>query len=165
MLGRKEVEGRSGTLLEGESGFNDPVGIALLAVLLTAGTGATAVVGGIGEFLLQMVVGIAVGALGGLALGWAQRRIRLPNEALYPLRTIAFAALIYGAATLLHGSGYLAVFLAGILVGDNRAPVPARGPALQQRAVEPRGDRRVHRARALRVGERRDPAGRAGSRR
>ena len=122
VLGRKEVEGRSGTLLEGESGFNDPVGIALLAVLLTAGTGASAVVGGVGEFLLQMVVGIAVGALGGLGLGWAQRRVRLPNEALYPLRTIAFAALIYGAATLLHGSGYLAVFLAGILVGDNRAP-------------------------------------------
>ena len=41
VLGRKEVEGRSGTLLEGESGFNDPVGIALLAVLLMAGTGAT----------------------------------------------------------------------------------------------------------------------------
>lgn len=122
VLGRKEVEGRSGTLLEGESGFNDPVGIALLGVLLAAGTGAGAVVGGVGEFLLQMVVGIAVGAGGGLLLGWLQRRVRLPNEALYPLRTIAFAALIYGAATLLHGSGYLAVFLAGILVGDNRAP-------------------------------------------
>ena len=122
VLGRKEVEGRSGTLLEGESGFNDPVGIALLGVLLAAGTGAGAVVGGVGEFLLQMGVGIVVGAAGGLLLGWLQRRVRLPNEALYPLRTIAFAALIYGAATLLHGSGYLAVFLAGILVGDNRAP-------------------------------------------
>jgi cell volume regulation protein A len=122
VLGRKEVEGRSGTLLEGESGFNDPVGIALLGVLLAAGTGAQAVLGGIGEFLLQMGVGIGVGAVGGLLLGWLQRRVRLPNEALYPLRTIAFAALIYGAATLLHGSGYLAVFLAGILVGDNRAP-------------------------------------------
>ncbi|TDS80741.1 cell volume regulation protein A [Amnibacterium kyonggiense] len=122
VLGRKEVEGRSGTLLEGESGFNDPVGIALLGVLLAAGTGVGAVVGGVGEFLLQMGVGIAVGAVGGLLLGWLQRRVRLPNEALYPLRTIAFAALIYGAATLLHGSGFLAVFLAGILVGDNRAP-------------------------------------------
>ena len=80
---------------------------------------ASAVVGGIGEFLLQMVVGIAVGAIGGVGLGWAQRHVRLPNEALYPLRTIAFAALIYGAATLLHGSGYLAVFLAGIIIGVN----------------------------------------------
>lgn len=122
VLGNKEVEGRSGTLLEGESGFNDPVGIALLGVLLAAGTGVDAVLGGVGEFLLEMGVGIAVGAGGGLLLGWLQRRVRLPNEALYPLRTIAFAALVYGVATLLHGSGYLAVFLAGILVGDNRAP-------------------------------------------
>lgn len=122
VLGRKEVQGRSGTLLEGESGFNDPVGIALLGVLLAAGTGAGAVAGGVGEFLLQMVVGLAVGAVGGLVLGWFQRHVRLPNEALYPLRTLAFAALVYGAATLLHGSGFLAVFLAGILVGDNRAP-------------------------------------------
>jgi cell volume regulation protein A len=122
VLGGKEIEGRSGTLLEGESGFNDPVGIALLGVLLAAGSGAGAVVGGVGEFVLQMLVGIAVGAGGGLALGWAQRHIRLPNEALYPLRTIAFTALLYGVATLLHGSGYLAVFLTGILVGGNRAP-------------------------------------------
>lgn len=122
VLGRKEVEGRSGTLLEGESGFNDPVGIALLGVLLAVGTGAGAVAGGVADFLLEMAVGIAVGALGGVALGWLQRRVRLPNAALYPLRTVAFAALIYGAATLLHGSGYLAVFLAGILIGDNRAP-------------------------------------------
>jgi cell volume regulation protein A len=125
VLRGREIAGRSGTLLEGESGFNDPVGIALLGVLLTAGAagaGAASVAAGIGEFLLEMVVGIAVGAAGGLLLGWLQRRVRLPNEALYPLRTVAFAALIYGAATLLHGSGFLAVFLAGILVGDNRAP-------------------------------------------
>ena len=122
VLGRREVEGRSGTILEGESGFNDPVGIALLGVLLAAGTGGSAAIGGVGEFLVQMLVGILVGGAGGLALGWVQRRVRLPNEALHPLRTIAFAALIYGAATLLHGSGYLAVFLAGIIVGDNRAP-------------------------------------------
>lgn len=127
VLGRKEVEGRSGTLLEGESGFNDPVGIALLGVLLAAGASAGAgnVLGGIGEFVLEMVVGGAVGAAGGLLLGWFQRHVRLPNEALYPLRTIAFAAIVYGAATLLHGSGFLAVFLAGILVGDNRAPYQA----------------------------------------
>lgn len=122
VLGRKEVQGRSGTLLEGESGFNDPVGIALLGVLLAAGSGLGAVAAGAGEFLVEMLVGSAVGAIGGLLLGWLQRHVRLPNEALYPIRTVALAALVYGAATLLHGSGYLAVFLAGILVGNNRAP-------------------------------------------
>jgi len=46
----------------------------------------------------------------------------LPNEALYPVQTIAFAVLLYGGATALQGSGYLAVFVAGVLVGDERAP-------------------------------------------
>jgi cell volume regulation protein A len=69
-----------------------------------------------------MVVGIAFGAAGGLALRWLLQHVPLPNEALYPLRAVAFALLVYGAATVAHGSGFLAVLLAGILVGDTRAP-------------------------------------------
>ena len=125
VLGRRDIEGRSGTILEGESGVNDPVGIALLASLLAAGTGAGAVLGGVTEFLLQMLVGTVVGIGGGLLLGLLMRRVPLPNEALYAIRAVAFAALVYGAATLLHGSGFLAVFLAGILVGDARVPYQA----------------------------------------
>jgi cell volume regulation protein A len=124
VLGRREVAGRSGTILEGESGANDPVGIALMASLLTAGQtagldAAGAVVGG---FLLQLAVGAAVGVAGGVLLVWFMRRVPLPSGALYPLRVLASALLIYGAATVAHGSGFLAVFVAGILVGDARAP-------------------------------------------
>ncbi|HEY0373950.1 MAG TPA: cation:proton antiporter [Amnibacterium sp.] len=122
VLGKRDIEGRSGTILEGESGVNDPVGIALLAALLAAGGGAGAVAAGVGDFLLQMVVGTAVGLAGGRLLGLLMRRVRLPNESLYALRTIAFAGLLYGVAAVLHGSGFLAVFLAGIVVGDVRAP-------------------------------------------
>ena len=122
VLGKRDIEGRSGTILEGESGVNDPVGIALLGALLVAGSGANAAISGVGDFLLQMVVGTAVGLAGGWLLGLLMRRVRLPNESLYPLRTIAFAALIYGVGTVLHGSGFLAVFLAGIVVGDIDAP-------------------------------------------
>jgi cell volume regulation protein A len=77
---------------------------------------------GAGEFLLQMVVGIAFGVAGGRGLRWLLRHLPMPNEALYPLRTIAFALLLYGVTTFAHGSGFLAVLLAGILVGDTRAP-------------------------------------------
>ena len=123
VLGRREISGRSGTLLEGESGANDPVGIALMVSLLVAsGSGWTAVGTGVGEFLLQMAVGGAVGAAGGWLLLHGMRRVALPNEALYPLQTVAFAVLLYGAATWCRGSGFLAVFVAGILVGDARAP-------------------------------------------
>ncbi|HEX3680788.1 MAG TPA: cation:proton antiporter, partial [Galbitalea sp.] len=123
VLGRREVAGRTGTILEGESGANDPVGIALMLTLLAVtGTGSGAVLGGLAQFGLQLVVGAAVGILGGLLLGKLMRHLALPNEALYSVRTIAVAGLIYAAATLLHGSGFLAVLLAGVLVGDTHAP-------------------------------------------
>ena len=127
VLGRREVSGRSGTLLEGESGANDPVGIAAMAALLAAGTagGWSAVGAGAGLFALEMGIGAVVGIGGGVALALAMRRLPLPSGALYPLQTLLGAGAIYGIAALAHGSGFLAVFVAGILVGDLRAPYKA----------------------------------------
>ncbi|MGE5133762.1 MAG: cation:proton antiporter [Gemmatimonadota bacterium] len=123
VLGRREIAGRSGLLLEGESGANDPVGIALLVALLAAaGTGAGAVGQVTVVFLLQMAVGIVIGAAGGRLLLAFMRRVPLPSEGLYPLRVLAGAMAIYGLATVAHGSGFLAVFIAGILIGDEHAP-------------------------------------------
>lgn len=123
VLGQREVSGRSGTILEGESGANDPVGIALMASLLTAGgLSGHAFAQIAGEFALQMAVGAAVGVLGGKALLWFMRHVPLPGEGLYPLRTLACALALFGVATLAHGSGFLAVFVAGILIGEARAP-------------------------------------------
>src|SRR5205807_6400850 len=48
--------------------------------------------------------------------------IELPNAGLYPLRTLAAAGVVYGTASVLHGSGFLAVFVAGLLTGDERTP-------------------------------------------
>jgi len=123
ILGQREIAGRSSTILEGESGANDPVGIALLVSLLAAGSlsgGAALHVAG--EFVLQMGVGVAFGLLGGQALLWFMRRVSLPSEGLYPLRTLACVLVLYGITTVAHGSGFLAVFVAGIVLGDERAP-------------------------------------------
>ena len=123
VLGRREISGRSGTLLEGESGANDPVGIALMISLLGAsGAGLGAFGSGVGHFALQLAVGSVVGLGGGWLLLQIMRRVPLPNSALYPVQTIAFALALYGVATAAEGSGYLAVFIAGILIGDERAP-------------------------------------------
>jgi len=123
VLGRREVSGRSGTILEGESGANDPVGIALMASLVAAGGISGTAIAAVGaEFLLQMGVGALVGVIGGHALLWFMRRVPLPSEGLYPLRTLASALMLFGVATLAHGSGFLAVFVAGIVLGDGRAP-------------------------------------------
>ena len=123
VLGRREIAGRSGDILEGESGANDPVGIALMVALLAAGSVDRAALPAVaGQFALQLGVGTAVGVVGGRGLLWFIRRVGLPAEGLYPLRTLASAFVIYGIATLAHGSGFLAVFIAGILLGDERAP-------------------------------------------
>ena len=124
VLGRREVGGRSGTLLEGESGANDPVGIAAMAAVLGAGTlgGWEAVGHGLGEFVLQMAVGGVAGVVGAYLLALVMHRVPLPNGALYPLQTLLGAGVVYGVATAAHGSGFLAVFVAGILLGDVHAP-------------------------------------------
>jgi cell volume regulation protein A len=123
VLGQREISGRTGIILKGESGANDPVGIALMASLIAAAglsAGAFAHVGG--EFLLQMAIGLAVGVVGGRVLLWFTRRVPLPSEGLYPLRTLACVLLLFGIATLAYGSGFLAVFAAGIALGYGRAP-------------------------------------------
>lgn len=123
VLGQREIAGRSGTVLEGESGANDPVGIALMVSLLAAGgLGVGAVGHVVAEFALQLAVGAAVGVLGGHLLLRFVRAVPLPSEALHPLRTLAGSLLLYGFASVAHGSGFLAVFVAGIVLGDAEAP-------------------------------------------
>src|SRR6266571_2695522 len=123
VLGRREVSGRTGTILEAESGANDPVGIALMIGMIefaTSDNGTLWTV--VREFALEMSVGLVVGVAGAYALLFTLRRLSLPNAGLYPLRTLAAAGVIYGGASTLHGSGFLAVFVAGILIGDEHAP-------------------------------------------
>jgi cell volume regulation protein A len=126
VLGRRQVVGRTGTILEGESGMNDPVGIALVIGLVELSNEPDAtfwVV--IEEFTVEMVVGLAAGLAGGALLIPLIRRFSLPSEGLYPLRTLAAAGLIYGVASVAQGSGFLAVFVAGVMLGDARAPFKA----------------------------------------
>jgi len=123
VFGRREIAGRTGVLLEGESGANDPVGIALLTALLAAhGSAGTVAWHVVTEFVLQMAVGTAIGVAGGLALLMFMRRVPLPSEGLYSPRVLAGVLVIFGLAVVARGSGFLAVFVAGILIGDEPAP-------------------------------------------
>ena len=123
VLGDREVAGRTGTILEGESGANDPVGIALMIGMIELATHADAsfwIV--VREFVVEMSVGLAVGVAGGLAMVQVIRRVSFPSAGLYTLRGLAGAAIVYGVAAVADGSGFLAVFIAGLIVGDVRAP-------------------------------------------
>ena len=123
VLGKREIGGRTETILEGESGVNDPVGIALMIGLLELATHSDAtfwIV--VREFAIQMAVGLAIGIAGAFLFVEAVRRVDLPNPALYPLGSLAAAGVIYGVAAIAHGSGFLAVFVAGIIVGSVDLP-------------------------------------------
>ena len=123
VLGRREIAGRSGTTLEGEAGVNDPAGIALMLGLIELATHDDAtwfVV--VREFVVEMGVGTAMGLAGALALLPLLRRLRLPAEGLYPVLALALAGVLYSATSLVHGSGFLAVFIAGLVLGDARLP-------------------------------------------
>ena len=123
VLGRKEIRGRAGTTLLGESGVNDPVAISLMIGALEFATNDSASFWGVAfEFVSEMAVGLALGVLGAIVLRESMRRIDLANETLYPILALAFAGVLYGVTTLAHGSGFLAVFVAGVLFGDVRAP-------------------------------------------
>ena len=123
VLGNREIRGRAGTILEGESGANDPVGIALMIGILDYATHAHASVWTIvREFCVEMSVGLAIGVAGAAVLLQLMRRITLPGQGLYPIRTLAAAGVIYGVTSVAHGSGFLAVFVAGLLVGGSRVP-------------------------------------------
>jgi cell volume regulation protein A len=129
VLGNREVSGRTGTILEGESGANDPVGIALMIGLIEFATADDGSVWEVGRvFALQMAVGLLVGILGAQGLGRLMHGLSLPRSGLYPIGVLACGFVIYGVAAVLGGSGFLAVFVAGILIGDANAP--------QQRAIE-----------------------------
>lgn len=126
---------RIGAVLEVESASNDP-----MAIFLTIGC-IELLLGNVtfGPSLLilftsQMVIGIICGILGGLIAGWVVNRIELGTSGMYPVLITAFCLLTFGIAAQLGGSGFLAVYLAGLVIG-NRPLVFQRGIRLFHDAI------------------------------
>ena len=112
------LKGGTRALLEVESGSNDPMAVYLTTAMLGLLTSAQAtVLSLVRMFVLQMVLGAAAGFGMGRATVWCLNRLRLESEGLYPVFTIAAVLLTYGGTTLLGGNGFLAVYLAGIVMG------------------------------------------------
>src|SRR5919199_1290590 len=111
--------------LEGESGFNDPVAVLLVLAFVEFVTDPGY---GLGDMAWLFVRQIAIGGLVGAAVGAAAvagfKRARLATSGLYPVASLATVALAFGGADSLHGSGFLAVYIAGLALGS--APIPAK---------------------------------------
>jgi cell volume regulation protein A len=119
-LRRLPLRGRLSAILEAESGFNDAPTV-ILVLLLTEHGGHSPL-----DTAVTMVYEIAVGAVIGLATAlvgvYVLRRSALPVAGLYPLATVGFIVLAYGLGTAAHTSGFLAVYLAGLVLGNARLP-------------------------------------------
>ncbi|MGW4644526.1 potassium/proton antiporter [Sphaerisporangium sp. NPDC004334] len=129
VLRRLPLPERLSGILEAESGFNDAPTVIVVVMLSQISTPMPSV----GHVLLDAVFELAIGSAVGLAVGplggYALRRVALPASGLYPIAVLALAFVAYSGATLLHGSGFLAVYLATLVLGNMRLPhrVPTRG--------------------------------------
>lgn len=109
--------------IELESGLNDPVAV-ILTVAATA-YAASGVAPGwrlAADIALQLAVGAAVGVGLGAGARWVLARVRLSTPALFPVLTVAVAMICFGVASVCGGSGFLAVYLAGIVIGQGALP-------------------------------------------
>ena len=109
-------------VLEAESGLNDPVAVILTTAATLNITGYAVPTWWFADIPVQLVVGALFG--GGIGFGgrWLLRRVRLSTPALFPAVTVAIALLAYGLPTLLDGSGFLSVYVAGIAIGNGGIP-------------------------------------------
>jgi cell volume regulation protein A len=113
------LKGNLEPLIELESGSNDPIAVFLtlgLTQLITMPDASA--VDLIPAFFLQMAVGALCGYGLGQAMTWLVNRLPLRQEGLYSVLTLALVLLIYGLTSLLRGNGFLAVYIAGIVMGN-----------------------------------------------
>jgi cell volume regulation protein A len=111
----------SGTL-ESESGLNDAPTVVLVTLVSTGAVGEYGVLGTAGIVVYELIAGVALGLLAGFAGAWLMRRVALPASGLYPLAVMCLAFLGYGAATFVHASGFAAVYVAALVLGNAELP-------------------------------------------
>jgi cell volume regulation protein A len=115
---------RVGHLLEVESGLNDPMAVILTTALTVnlVAPGTESVLEILGKVLMEMTVGGVIGYFVGRVAHWRLSRMRLPAQGLYPAFTLGAAFLAYGLPTIAHGSGFLGVYVAGVVIGGRTFP-------------------------------------------
>lgn len=117
-----ELSKRVSATLEVESGVNDPMAIFLTVACIELLMHGGSDIGGLHiavQFLVQMIGGAAIGFAGGYALLWLINRVEIA-AGLYPILAAAVALTVFAGAQLIDASGFLAVYLTGLVLGNNR---------------------------------------------
>ncbi|MCX4550354.1 potassium/proton antiporter [Streptomyces sp. NBC_01387] len=108
-------------VLEAESGFNDAPVVILVVAFSTVGPVEHWYVL-VGEIALELAIGASIGLAVGWLGAWGLRHVALPASGLYPIAVMAIAITAYAGGALAHGSGFLAVYLAAMLLGNAKLP-------------------------------------------
>ena len=106
--------------LEAESGLNDAPTVVLVTLISGGGGHAPWTIAGI--VVAELVAGLVIGGAAGYAGAWVMRRAALPASGLYPLAVVTIALLGYGGSACLHASGFAAVYVAGLVLGNADLP-------------------------------------------
>jgi potassium/hydrogen antiporter len=115
------LKGSLSELVELESGSNDPMAVFLTSAIIGLLVDAkVSVLSLLPAFFLEMAIGAAMGYGLGRAIVFIINRMRLEHEGLYPVLTFALVLLAYSLPSSLHGNGFLAVYVAGVVVGNHK---------------------------------------------
>ena len=124
-LRRLRLRPRLVAILEAESGINDAPAVLLVVLLATAATTTAAPHPLWWDALLvvyELVVGTLIGLLVGFIGQWLLRRAALPAAGLYPIAAVGLTLIAYAGGAVAHSSGFIAVYVAGVLIGNARLP-------------------------------------------
>lgn len=120
VLRRVPLPRRINSTLEAESGLNDAP-IVVLVTLVSVGGGHGPLYFA-GEVLFELVVGVVGGLVVGFAGAWLMRRAALPSSGLYPLAVLSITVFAYASVAVVHGSGFAAVYVAALVLGNAELP-------------------------------------------
>jgi cell volume regulation protein A len=108
--------------LEAESGLNDAPTVVLVTLISTGAVGEHGLLETAGIVVFELAVGVAFGLGCGFGGAWLMRRAALPSSGLYPLSVLTLTLLAYGTAAAVHGSGFAAVYVAALVLGNSELP-------------------------------------------
>lgn len=113
------LKGSIQPVLELESGSNDPMAIFLTIAATSALIGDPVAPAAIaGGMVMQMGIGAVAGVLGGRVMAWLLNHLRASQEGLYAVFATALGLALFGAVSMAHGSGFLAIYVAGLVLGS-----------------------------------------------
>lgn len=108
--------------LEAESGLNDAPTVVLVTLVASGAVGEHGLLGTTGIIVYELVVGVAFGFAAGFGGAWIMRRVALPSSGLYPIAVLCLTLIGYGGAAAVHASGFAAVYVAALVLGNADLP-------------------------------------------